>query len=207
MKRLTGIFILMLGLSVSACAKFDPPTRNAPISGPAMVERDARTAPRDYQLAGLRFTVPTDLEVSEANAMFPMADIVWRGEPIGDRRRQIAAIFDEAVTAAGARLTGATPVVVEVNLLRFHGLTERARYSIGGRHNIKFDLTIRHAETGAILEETTFVRADLDALGGDEALRAEQAGQGQRVRILAHLTALFQDRLTGMPGQETYQGS
>jgi hypothetical protein len=34
---------------------------------------------------------------------------------------------------------------------RFHALTERARYTIGGQHEIEFVYSVRHAETGAIL--------------------------------------------------------
>jgi hypothetical protein len=151
-------------------------------------------------LHSIRFAVPADLKVSEANSYYPIADIVWRGDPLGNRAQQISDIFQTSIQSAGEGLTGSTPVTVDVQLVRFHSLTERTRYSVGGVHSIKFDLTVRHAETGEVLEPTRRINGDLAALGGYAALAAENDGQTQKVRITAHLSSLFYRELSGQTG-------
>jgi hypothetical protein len=201
MKKINLAVLLGLGMVVSACSTFEGPTRNAPMLAPQLATAAPEAEPRDYRLEAVRFAAPADLTVSEANSFYPVADIVWRGDPMGDRKMQISEIFQTAIRHGAEGLDGATPVIVDVTLARFHSLTERTRYSVGGVHSIKFDLTIRDAETGAVLEPTRRVNADLPGLGGQAAIMAEQRGETQKVRILAHLTALFRDNLTGLPGQ------
>jgi hypothetical protein len=200
MKRIKIAIALGLGMAVSACSSFEGPTRNAPMQAPTLGVAATQAQPRDYRLEDVRFAAPADLTVSEANSFYPLADIVWRGDPLGDRKAQIADIFETAITRGADGLDGETPIVVDIELARFHSLTERTRYTIGGTHSIKFDLTIRDAETGAVLEPTRRIDADLPALGGQAAVRAEQRGETQKVRILAHLSALFRETLTGGPG-------
>ncbi|HCP80846.1 MAG TPA: hypothetical protein DIT67_04370 [Octadecabacter sp.] len=173
-------------------------TRNAPLEAPRIGVIEQAEVPRDYSLGAIRFTAPADLRVSEANSYFPIADVVWRGDPRGNRLQQISAIFQTSIRAAGENLSGSVPVIVDVELVRFHSLTERTRYSIGGVHSIKFDLTVRDAATGEVLEETRRIDGDLTGLGGSDALEADSEGQGQKVRITAHLTQLFTQELTGL---------
>jgi len=199
MKLLKMMALGALALGVAGCASLDTVTRNAPLEVP-QVAASAVQEQRDYSVQAIRFAVPDDLRVSEANSYYPIADIVWRGDPLGNRRDQIAAIFQTSIAAGTADLTGDTAVIVDVTLQRFHSLTERTRYTVGGVHSIKFDLTIRDAETGAILEGPQRINADLAALGGRAAVRADQTGQGQKVRITTHLTQVFNDLLTGPVG-------
>lgn len=37
----------------------------------------------------MTFAASSDLSVSESNSYYPNADVVWRGDPIGDRIQQI----------------------------------------------------------------------------------------------------------------------
>ena len=178
----------------------DTVTRNAPLATPRVAAQAAPQVARDYALHSIRFAVPADMSVSEANSYYPIADIVWRGDPLGNRGQQINDIFQTSITAAGEGLTGARAVTVDVELARFHSLTERTRYSVGGVHSIKFDLTIRDALTGEVIEPTRRINADLPALGGYAALAADNAGQGQKVRITTHLTSLFFSELKGLTG-------
>lgn len=201
MKKIKLALLLGLGMVVSACSTFEGPTRNAPLQAPQLTTTAPEVQPRDYRLETVRFAAPADLTVSEANSFYPVADIVWRGDPFGDRKAQISEIFETAIRQGAEGLNGDTPVIVDVTLARFHSLTERTRYSVGGVHSIKFDLTIRDAETGAVLEPTRRIDADLPGLGGQSAIMAEQRGETQKVRILAHLTAVFRDNLTGLSGQ------
>jgi len=202
LKKLIALGVL--ALTVAGCADVDMATRNAPMETAPLAASATVAAPRDYRLADIRFAVPENLSVSEANSYYPIADIVWRGDPHGDRGQQIAAMFDSAARAAAQGINGSTPVILDITLVRFHGVTERTRYTVGGVHAIRFDLTVLDARNGAILEPTRRVDADLRALGGMEAIRADQQGQTQKVRVTAHLTALFRDSvLRGLPAGVT----
>ena len=95
------------------------------------------------------------------------------------------------------RLEGNIPVVVDFELVRFHGVTERTRFSIGGVYNIVFTMSVRNAVTGEIIEEARLIKADLSALGGVAALMQEQRGQTEKVRVTDSLTQVFKDELSG----------
>lgn len=200
MKLIKAVALSALALGLSACSVADTVTRNAPLETPRLAATQAPQTVRDYQLHSIRFAVPAELTVSEANSYYPIADIVWRGDPLGNRPEQINRIFQTSIQAAGEGLTGSVPITVDVQLVRFHSLTERTRYSVGGVHSIKFDLTVRHAETGEILEPTRRINGDLPGLGGSAAIAADQQGQTQKVRITTHLTSLFFRNLTGLTG-------
>ena len=92
-------------------------------------------------------------------------------------------------------MAGATPVILDVTAVRFHSLTEKARYTVGGVHNIIFDLTVRRASTGEALAPTRRVEADLPALGGTAAVEADRQGQTQKVRVHAFLQQVIRQEL------------
>lgn len=200
MKLLKLVAFGAFAAALTACSGADVVSRNAPLETPRVALQAEPQVLRDYSLHSIRFAVPADMTVSEANSYYPIADIVWRGDPLGNRPNQIAAIFQTSIRSAGEGLTGRRPVTVDVQLARFHSLTERTRFSVGGVHSIKFDLTIRDAETGQILEPTRRINADLPALGGTAAVAADFQGQGQKARITTHLTNLMLRELTGRTG-------
>jgi hypothetical protein len=186
-----------IAAALTACSSNDTVTRNAAIATSRVgVDAAQQQFARDYQLHSVRFAVPDDMTVSEANSYYPIADIVWRGDPMGNRPQQIAAIFQSSIQTAGQSLNGSIPITVDVELARFHSLTERTRYSVGGVHSIKFDLTIRNALTGEILEQRRRINGDFPALGGYAALAADNQGQTQKVRITSQLISLFRDELS-----------
>ena len=201
MKLIKTIAFGAIAAALTACSSADVVSRNAPLETPRVGGIEAPSLQRDYRLHSIRFAVPADLKVSEANSYYPIADIVWRGDPLGNRSEQISAIFQTAIQRAGEGLTGSTPVTVDVELVRFHSLTERTRYSVGGVHSIRYDLTVRHAETGAVLEPKRRINGDLSALGGYAAMAADNEGQGQKVRITAHLASQFLRELSGETGR------
>ena len=90
-------------------------------------------------------------------AAIPNADVVWRGDPVGDRVGQVAAMFQTATTRNQDRLTGDIPVVVDFQRVRFHGVTERTRFSVGGVYNIVFNMSVRNAVIGEIIEEPRLI--------------------------------------------------
>jgi hypothetical protein len=139
--------------------------------------------------------VPLGLRVSEANTYYPMGDIVWRGDPIGDRHAQIAAIFNTSMSQATGAAKGGLPVNAEIVVKRFHALTEKTRYTIGGVHSIAFDLILRDPATGAEIMPPREIRADLKGYGGSKAIAAEQQGITQKLRITRHLANVIRMEL------------
>ncbi len=238
MKLSRAILFVGLGLSVSACASVEVPTRNAPFEP---LPTTTVAAPAGYELtqpapaftsttavkmpdtvAALQGTqpnssaispgqtpvhvssvivhVPRSLKVSEANRYYPSGDIVWRGDPIGNRHVQVRQIFENAMLRGVSTLNGPVNVDVNIEVVRFHALTEKARYSVGGVHAITFNLALKNPETGALLVPARTIRADLDGFGGRQALAAEARGQTQKVRITNHLSEVIRQELTNPEG-------
>ena len=185
-------------LALSACGSpREVAMRNAPLDlGPGSAFATA-PALRSYDVVRFDFMVPRDLTVSERNGYYPVADIVWRGDPIGDRKAQLGEIFSTALKRGMGELQGGRPVAVEIELIRFHGVTERVLYSIGGNYHIVFEMTVRDAETGAILEPARRIETNLASNGGDAVLRDQQMGQTQKVRVTEFLAVMLRDELTG----------
>lgn len=150
----------------------------------------------EFTVTEVHVSVPETLRVSEANTIKPRADIVWHGDPVGDRYAQVKAIVEEALREGTADLEGPRKVILEAEVERFHALTPRTRYTIGGMHEIVFLMTLRDAETGEPLGPPKVINADLEGLGGDEAIAAEARGETQKVRIEAHLRQVIHDVLS-----------
>ncbi|WP_299149941.1 DUF6778 family protein [uncultured Tateyamaria sp.] len=208
MTRIKLVLLLALGGLVSACGNTNVATRNAPFDAPRLgaTPQVQQVLPLGaVRVEDVTVRVPRSLTVSEANRYLPKSDIVWRDDPIGDRHAQVGAIFYEAMTRGTAALDGARGVALDIEVLRFHALTEKARYSFGGVHNINFKLTLRDAETGTLLAEPRMVRADLEGFGGDQAIQAEARGQTQKVRITDHLAEVIRQELTQAEGFQNPQ--
>ncbi|MGR3615846.1 MAG: DUF6778 family protein [Paracoccaceae bacterium] len=146
--------------------------------------------------------VPRSLKVSEANRYLPGGDIVWREDPIGDRHQQVQTIVQNAIVTGVTPLGGPVKVNVDIMVTRFHALTEKARYTTGGVHSIKFDLAITDPATGQLVVPVRTVKADLDAFGGQQALQAEARGLTQKARISNHLSEVIRQELTNPEGYQ-----
>ena len=144
---------------------------------------------RGWRVTDVRVSVPNTLKVSEAKSLLPTADIVWREDPEGDRRAQVATIMRNATLRGAAGLRGSRPVVIELTMLRFHALTFEAetRLSDAGVHNIFFIATVIDAGTGAILAGPVEIEASLPALSGDQMKAARARGESQKSQITAHV--------------------
>lgn len=204
MKLTKLIAALSLAVGLSACASSGPisetATRNAADASSTLVAPELTARSADWRLADVRVRVSGDLRVSEANRYYPIADIVWREDPFGDRRAQVAKILDDGMTAGLTHLNGSRPVFFDVDLSRFHSLSEKARYSVGGVHNIEFTLTVIDAATGVALHGPIDMEIDLKAYGGEQAFAAERQGLTQKVRIQNHLASSMRKAFNG--GQE-----
>ncbi|MFQ6550528.1 DUF6778 family protein [Aestuariibius sp. 2305UL40-4] len=146
---------------------------------------------RDWRLQDVEIVVPQTLTVSEANSFAPDADIVWRGEPEGDRRAQVQQILEAGIRLGASGLRGRRPIIMRATLVEFHSVTPRAVANAPGAvHNISFDLQVADARTGDTLTETARIEADLAAFVGDQATEAARQGQTQRARVTNHIAAV-----------------
>lgn len=185
---------LVLALGLSACGSYDLSTRNATPDDALKGVQSVQALPA-IDVVDTRIIVPRSLQVSEANSYYPAGDIVWRGDAHGDRHAQIEAILSDSMTIARTGHAGSAPAVVEITLKRFHSLTEKTRYSVGGVHSIRFDLTLRDPATGAALAPPREIRADLREYGGDRAIEAERQGLTQKLRVTLHLANVLRAEL------------
>jgi hypothetical protein len=198
LSRVTGVFALTALLA--GCAEVPLPPADARAGAATTEAEEALAFERPaYNVRQVEISVPDTLKVSEANAFYPLADIVWRGEPRGDRRAQVRAIFDEAATRAASERVKGLPVAVEIEVRRFHALTEKARYTVGGVHSIEFELTVKDAKTGAMIEEPRVINGDLPAAGGETALEEDAMGLTQKVLITQHLAKVLSTELAPGP--------
>lgn len=222
MNRAPLIVALGLGMLVSACAQ-------APLTevNPELEPRAVQTASADIRFAEqgavatqpasqeqpkpaailsqvrveeISVSVPRSLRVSEANRYYPSGDIVWREDPIGDRHAQVQKIVADALGKGTEALDGPVPVKLNIVVVRFHALTEKARYTVGGVHAIRFRMQVIDAETGDALSEPRVVEADLDAFGGQQAIAAEARGITQKVRISNHLAEVIRQEMSRPEG-------
>ena len=213
MKILTKIIAIVALVALAACESGVPlsgDTGSAAAPGQAnastMVRLDgrggsiaAKAAPSRYAVRSVEVTVPSSLTVSEANLFYPKADIVWRDEPVGDRYAQVKAVMAQGLAKGTANMRTGPPAVVAVRVERFHSLTEKARFSVGGVHNLVFVLTVRNAASGAILDGPRRVEVAIRASGGGKALAEDAAGKTQRVVIVAGLAEAIRRELARGP--------
>ena len=171
-------------LLAAGCTITQPPTR-----GQAGVQDLLPALGAGIAVQKVDVSVPRSLSVSEANTIKPAADIVWHGEALGDRHAQVQRIVQNAAQRAAAPFSKGHPVVVDVQVLRFHALTPKTRQSFGGKHDLFYALTIRDAATGAVLHQSEKVNATVRAAGGAKAKAEEAMGRSQAVVIHEALVA------------------
>ncbi|MFD3191081.1 DUF6778 family protein [Sedimentitalea sp. HM32M-2] len=147
---------------------------------------------RGWRVSAVQVTVPDTLTVSEENVYIPNADIVWHGDPPGDRKAQVQAIIRDAARQATAGLRGGRPVVLAITLQEFHGVTPIAMArSPEAVYNIAFTAQVTDARNGAALTPATLINADLPALVREDAVTAAQFGPSQKQRVTGHVTAVI----------------
>jgi hypothetical protein len=158
-----------------------------------------------FTVTAVEVTVPSTLRVSEANLFYPDADVVWRGEPQGDRLAQVKAIVEEGLAAGVVDMKKGPKAVLAVQLERFHALTEKVRFSVGGVHDVVFVLTVREVGTGTILEGPRRIEVPIRASGGEKAIAEDAAGRTQRVVIVEGVAEAIRRELSAKPVTEEPQ--
>ncbi len=199
-------FVSALGavLALVACSPAEMPSRGLNIASPAVPDVATTavggTAQPLYHVVAFDAVVPRELLVSEADVYLPIADIVWHGDPEGDRYAQIEAIFETALAQSTADMTQGREVKVVAQVLKFHGVTDKTRATVGGNFAMHFYLNVLDAATGELVDGPRLVVADTPASGGVRALREEQRGITQKFVVTNRLIEVFDEELA-KPGQ------
>lgn len=144
---------------------------------------------RSWRVTDVIVSVPASLKVSEERTYVPRADIVWREDPLGDRRAQVGAIVKNAALRAASELKGSRPVRLEISVSRFHAMTfEAEALNIGaGVHNIDFTVRAVDVRTGKVLAGPEAIEASFPAVSGTEMIEARLRGESQKLQIMAQL--------------------
>ena len=192
---------ICVALTLFACSPAEMPSRGLNIASPSVLDvvEQSATGQTQYNVASYAVTVPGSLLVSEADVYLPIADIVWHGDPIGNRHDQIKTIFETAMAQSTQDMTSGRAVEVAIEVHKFHALTPKTRATLGGNFAMHFYLTVYDAATREILDGPRLVVADTPASGGVRALREEQRGITQKSVITARLIEVFELELS-LPG-------
>jgi len=187
-----------------ACSPAEMASRGNTLFSPTVPNLEAPAAALTpaplYNVVHFDAVVPPELLVSDADVYLPRADIVWHGDPAGDRRQQVEAMFERALALSTFDMSRGRPVVVMVQLEKFHGVTPKTRATVGGNFGIRFFLTVLDAETRQAIDGPRLVTADIKASGGVRALREEQRGITQKSVVTNALAGLLDQELS-KPGQ------
>ena len=196
--KLTGIVsggMIIAALAVSGCAPRISSTDFEAGAGAASAN------PGAWALQSVQVDIPESMKVNtNGDVRYPdSSELVWWGDPPGDRKAQVAALLEDAVRAGALdALTGQRGVTFKVNVNQFHAMTPRARATDLqlGVHEMQFDFSVVDAQSGEVLASEPGVNADLRAFSGSQALLAEQAGQGQKIRIQTRVAQVVRSWLS-----------
>ena len=111
------------------------------------------------------------------------SNFVWDGYTGGNRKKQVVALFENAIDDVAATMSGPRDVKLNVVVTRFHALTNDSRVWCCGEHNIVADLEVVDARSGDVLASGQDVYLGRVALGGIPGLVATAAGRDQIVRV------------------------
>ena len=196
------VFGMFASMALYACSPAEMPSRGLNLASPAIVDAPARVAAPGaavqlaFNVVNYTVSVPRTLLVSEADVYLPIADIVWHGDPDGDRYEQIKTIFDAAMAQSTQDMTAGRAVEVAIEVHKYHALTPKTRATLGGNFAMHFYLTVYDAATREVLDGPRIVVADTRASGGVKALREEQRGITQKSVITARLVEVFVHELS-----------
>jgi hypothetical protein len=185
---------------LSACAGGDLVSRNAPFQSSLLNAQEGEAhAPvplnPSYRVVDVKVDVPASLTTSEQNGIKPRVDILWQEDPVGDRHAQVRELMTAALEEGVSSVNGSRDVVLEVVMTRFHALTKRTRYSIGGEHEVWMYVAVRDAKTGELLEPARRVGFD-HRVSAEQALENDAKGLNQRLEITALVKDMIRHELT-----------
>lgn len=160
-----------------------------------------------WRVSDVRVAVPRSLSVSEEQSYEPVADIVWREDPRGDRYAQVQKIMTDAIRQGASGLHGGRSVRLDVTMQQFHAMTfeaESIAYDVGV-HNVRFTISVVDAASGTVLKGPVEIDASLPAMSGARMAAARAAGDSQRKQISRHVAATIAGWLgTGPDNRMTF---
>lgn len=182
MRIITKIALLCGLLVVAACTGTTGPV-NPTVSGWKLNDVSVRFGP----------------EVSRTADGNTFSDnFVWNGLADGNRKKQVIALFKNAMRELGDEaMTGPRAVDMAVQVNYFHALTKYSRVWCCGEHNIRADLTVTDADSGEVLMAGENVYLGRLALGGVPGLVAVAAGRDQYVRVKEGIQKRTREWLAG----------
>ncbi len=205
MTYLRLIAVAAISVLLAGCADTMPASRSATPEAPLGVLNAEQAAPGvetvkivpRYNIKAISVVAPRTLRVSEANLIKPVADIVWRGDPKGDRYTQVEAIIADAAGQATARMGKGRAALLDLEVTRFHALTEKARYVLpfGGEFEIGLIVTLRDAKTGALIDGPREIARDVAASTGKHAIEEEAKGYTEKKAVTEAAFQLLRDEL------------
>jgi hypothetical protein len=151
----------------------------------------------NWRVAAVDVSAPATLTTSDVDGYTPDFDIVWHGEPAGDRHAQAAAIVKEGIErGARSALHGRQGVRISATITQFHAITPTVRrMHTVGVHNIQYTIQVFDARSGAALTEPQNILAEFPAKVGKAGDDADAQGNTQRVQIVNHIAAVTQNWL------------
>ncbi len=157
---------------------------------------------KTWNVVDVQAFVPDELTISNSNTFAPNADIVWHGEPFGDRRAQVAQVLKEGIRKGSTRLNGPRPVIITASLREFHAVTPTAvARAPAAVHNIRYTTQVVDSASGQPLIDAVSITADLEAFVQSAAVTAAIDGNTQRVRIVNHIARVTESWLGIGPDQ------
>lgn len=170
-----------LMLALAACATKTAKPVDQTFKSPISV---AAKEVASWRVRDVRVVIADEVRVSNnPNISKPPEEIVWWGDPRGDRKEQVSAIMKRATQDGASFLKGRNQVQVELHLQRFHALTPKARSrELAGWHDIQFSMFVRDLQ-GNVLARSGTIDAGFVGLQGEKAREAVARGQTQKVRI------------------------
>lgn len=127
------------------------------------------------------------------------SNFVWNGYSDGNRKKQVVALFKNAMAEVGQEtMQGNRAVDMKVQVNYFHALTDFSRMWCCGAHKIFADLTVVDAVSGDVLATAENLAMGRIALGGIPGLVATAAGRDQDVRVREGLINATRDWLAGL---------
>lgn len=192
----SAVFLMLVVFGAAGCTRIDT---NIGMNAVPMQAQDGLVSQSPYRIRSVNVEVPRDLSVSERNSYFPRGDIVWREDRFGDRHAQVQEIVHTGLHMGADEFSGDFPIIIDVRVKRFHALSQKARYSVGGIYNILLDVQISNAVTKEVLYPWRTINAEFPASGGAAALAEEQRGLTQRVVIQDRLKYVMQYEILNLP--------
>lgn len=197
--RLFRILASLLALAaLSACTGATQASYEVAAETRASGTGASAAAESPYSVRAVRVEVPDTLTASDANEIKPRVDIVWHGDPEGDRYEQVDRIMTAALEQGVASMRGPKPVVLDVTVTRFHAVTPRTRErNPFGEHEIAYTYQLHDARTGTPVGEARSFNGSFRSYYGTQARQAEARGVTQKVRITNFVAQGIAEEMSG----------